>query len=83
MDANAGDSRRPAGERGTLCDRKVERPRDLSSARGEFDPVDDHTLMRARGWALALGLAYVGSSRGDEAMRTLGLATIDAALNDE
>jgi aminoglycoside phosphotransferase (APT) family kinase protein len=54
-----------------------------ASARGESDPVDNHTLMRARGWALALGLAYLGSSRGDEAMRTLGLATIDAALSDE
>jgi aminoglycoside phosphotransferase (APT) family kinase protein len=54
-----------------------------ASARGESDPVDDHTLMRARGWALALGLAYLGSSRGGEAMRTLGLATIDAALSDE
>ena len=59
------------------------RPTFRASARGEFDPVDDHTLMRARGWALALGLAYLGSSQGDEAMRTLGLATIDAALSDE
>jgi aminoglycoside phosphotransferase (APT) family kinase protein len=55
----------------------------LASARGEFDPVDDHTLMRARGWALALGLAYLASSRDDEAMGTLGLATINAALNGD
>ena len=38
--------------------------------------------MRARGWALALGLAYVASSRDDEAMDALARATIDAALND-
>lgn len=59
------------------------RPLLRASARGEFNPVDDHTLMRARGWALALGLAYLGSSRGDEAMRTLGLATIEAALSGD
>ena len=55
----------------------------LASARGEFDPVDDHTLMRARGWALALGLANLANSQADEAMGTLGLATINAAMNDE
>jgi len=38
--------------------------------------------MRARGWALALGLAYLAASRDDEAMGALGRATIDAALND-
>jgi aminoglycoside phosphotransferase (APT) family kinase protein len=53
-----------------------------ASARGEFDPLDDDTWMRARGWALALGLAYLASSRDDEAMAVLGRATIDAALND-
>lgn len=55
----------------------------LASARGEFDSIDDHTLIRARGWALALGLAYLANSRDDAAMGTLGLATINAALNDE
>jgi aminoglycoside phosphotransferase (APT) family kinase protein len=53
-----------------------------ASARGEFDPLDDDTWMRARGWALALGLAYLVSSRDDELMSALGRATIDAALND-
>jgi aminoglycoside phosphotransferase (APT) family kinase protein len=53
------------------------------SVRAEFDPVDDHTLMRARGWALALGLAYLVRSQDDEPMGALGLATINAALNDE
>ena len=55
----------------------------LASARGESDPVDDHTLIRARGWALALGLAYLANSQGDAPMGTLGLATINAVLNDE
>jgi len=55
----------------------------VESARGESDPIDTHTLMRSRGWALALGLAYLADSRGDEAMGTLGLATINAALSDE
>lgn len=54
-----------------------------ASARGEFDPVDGHTLMRARGWALALGLAYLVSSQDDEAMGALALATINATLDDE
>ena len=52
------------------------------SARGEFDPLDDDTWMRARGWALALGLAYLASSRDDELMSALGRATVDTALND-
>ena len=54
----------------------------FTSAREEFDPLDDHTLMRARGWALALGLAYLANSRDDDAMRALGRATIDNVLND-
>jgi len=53
----------------------------LASTFGEFDAIDDDTWMRARGWALALGLAYMASSRDDEAMGALGRATIDAALN--
>jgi aminoglycoside phosphotransferase (APT) family kinase protein len=54
----------------------------LTSARDEFDRLDTHTLMRARGWALALGLAYLAASRDEEAMRALGRATIDSALSD-
>lgn len=53
-----------------------------ASVRGEFDPLDDDTWMRARGWALALGLVFLANSRNDEAMGALGRATIDAALND-
>ena len=58
------------------------RPAFRSSARGESAPLDDDTWMRARGWALALGLAYLANSGNDEAMGALGRATIDAALND-
>jgi aminoglycoside phosphotransferase (APT) family kinase protein len=53
-----------------------------ASARGESDALDDDTWMRARGWALALGLAYLARSRDDELMGALGLATVDAALNE-
>ena len=44
--------------------------------------ADDDTLLRARGWALALGLAYLANSGGAEAMGALGLRMIDAALLD-
>jgi len=43
---------------------------------------DDAMRARARGWALALGLAYVANSRGNSAFGDLGLRTIDAALNE-
>ena len=54
----------------------------LTSAREEFDRLDAHTLMRARGWALALGLAYLADSRDEKAMSALGRAAIDSALSD-
>jgi aminoglycoside phosphotransferase (APT) family kinase protein len=54
----------------------------LTSARDEFDRLDPHTLMRARGWALALGLAYLADARDETAMSELGRATIDSALSD-
>jgi aminoglycoside phosphotransferase (APT) family kinase protein len=53
-----------------------------AAARGEFDSIDDDTWMRARGWALALGLTYLAACRDDEAMGALGRTTIDAVLND-
>ena len=52
------------------------------AAFSECDSLDDDTWMRARGWALALGLAYLAASRGDEAMGVLGRTTVDAAVND-
>jgi hypothetical protein len=54
-----------------------------ASARGDLDPIDDETLMRARGWALALGLAYLANSGNDELMGGLGRATVDAVLKDD
>jgi aminoglycoside phosphotransferase (APT) family kinase protein len=54
----------------------------LTSAREEFARLDAHTLMRARGWALALGLAYLADSRAERASSALGRATIDSALSD-
>ena len=53
-----------------------------TSARGPFDPIDDHTWVRARGWALALGLAYLASSRDDPQLEALGRAAIHAVLNE-
>ena len=52
----------------------------FTTARGR-DALDDHTLMRARGWALALGLAHLANSQGDELMGALGRKTIDASLD--
>lgn len=43
-------------------------------------PVDVPTWGRARGWALALGLAYLDGSAGDAAMTALGRRSVDAAL---
>ena len=54
----------------------------LASMRGQSNATDKDTWMRARGWALTLGLAYLASSRNDEAMGALGRAMIDAVLHD-
>ena len=54
----------------------------LTSARGPFSSLDKHTIMRSRGWALALGLTWLASSRNDEPMRAIGQTAISAALND-
>ncbi len=44
--------------------------------------VDDDTWARARGWALALGLAYLGNSADNPAFAALGRRVIDAAQRD-
>ena len=56
------------------------RPAFFAAARGPFDPIDGDTLVRARGWAVALGLAYVAHADGDPAFRAMGLRAIAAAL---
>jgi aminoglycoside phosphotransferase (APT) family kinase protein len=43
----------------------------------------DALRLRARGWALALGLAYSAQSRDDAPMAALGERTISAALNEQ
>lgn len=61
----------------------AERQTFLTAARDEFDRLDAHTLMRARGWALVLGLAHLAESRDEKEMSALGRATIDRALSDD
>jgi len=56
------------------------RPAFLTAARGPFHTCDDDTQLRARGWALALGLAWVCNSRDDDVMLQIACAAIDAAL---
>jgi hypothetical protein len=55
------------------------------SMRGRFDAwtagdEPEALRMRARGWALALGLAYLAHSRDDARMAWLGRETVAAAL---
>jgi hypothetical protein len=38
--------------------------------------------MRARGWALALGLAHLAHSRDDAEMESLGHETVNVALDE-
>jgi aminoglycoside phosphotransferase (APT) family kinase protein len=42
--------------------------------------LDADTRLRARGWALCLGVAYLANSGDDAAMKRLGLATIARAI---
>ena len=56
------------------------------AARGGFEAwtgdEPEALRMRARGWSLALGLAYLARSRDDPAMAALGRRTIMAALDE-
>jgi hypothetical protein len=52
------------------------------AARNSDNPIDDHTWARARGWALALGVAYLAHSRNDPRLETLGVTTVDAVLTE-
>jgi aminoglycoside phosphotransferase (APT) family kinase protein len=42
--------------------------------------LDADTRLRARGWALCLGVAYLAHSGDDDAMKRLGLETIARAI---
>jgi aminoglycoside phosphotransferase (APT) family kinase protein len=56
-------------------------PRSIRSRFGEWPGgAPEAVKTRARGWALALGLAYLAQSRDDAAMAALGRKTIAAAL---
>jgi aminoglycoside phosphotransferase (APT) family kinase protein len=52
------------------------------SSRAPFGEFDSDTWLRARGWALALGLVYLATSAGDDAMAQLGRMVVAAALTD-
>ena len=45
--------------------------------------VDDDTWMRARGWALALGIAYASNSADNAPFAALGERVVRAALHDD
>jgi len=47
------------------------------AARSRWSPIDDDTWMRARGWALALGVSYVANFP-EEPIAEVGKATITA-----
>ncbi len=49
-------------------------------ARDSLEPVDEPTWTRARGWALALGLAYFANSQDDPKLEALGQATVATVL---
>jgi len=53
------------------------------AARNSDSPIDDHTWARARGWALALGVAYLAHSHNDPRLATLGMTTVDAVLSEQ
>lgn len=59
------------------------RPAFLAAARGDADPIDASTVLRARGWAVALGLALAAGADDDERMRTLGIRAIAEAVADD
>ncbi|HET9831217.1 MAG TPA: GrpB family protein [Vicinamibacterales bacterium] len=52
------------------------------AARSPWNPIDDDTWLRARGWALALGVSYLANFRGDPIVE-VGKATIAAALTHD
>jgi hypothetical protein len=50
-----------------------------AAAGGAAGWIDDDTWTRARGWALALGLAFLANSEDDDVMGSLGRATLEAS----
>lgn len=56
--------------------------RRFRAAAGAVRPIDADTWARARGWALALGVAYLGSSDDNPTMAAIGHRTIAVAMED-
>jgi aminoglycoside phosphotransferase (APT) family kinase protein len=52
------------------------------AACSQGDAIDDDTWVRARGWALTLGLAYLAHSRDHPRWRAVAERTIDAVLEE-
>ena len=50
--------------------------------RSRSNPVDDQVWKRARGWALALGVAYLAHAREGDPLARLARKTIEAALEN-
>jgi aminoglycoside phosphotransferase (APT) family kinase protein len=55
----------------------------FEAAAGGCYTVDDSLQQRARGWALALGLAIAASPHADAAMQRMGMSTVEAMLASE
>jgi aminoglycoside phosphotransferase (APT) family kinase protein len=53
-----------------------------AAAANAHDPIDDATWLRARGWAIAVGLAIVANSADAPAMAAAARHTVAAALSD-
>lgn len=58
-------------------------PAFVTSASGELHASDPDLMMRARGWAVVFGLAYLANSRDDARMSAVGTATLTAACGTE
>jgi aminoglycoside phosphotransferase (APT) family kinase protein len=52
----------------------------IASGRSRADPVDDAIWRRARGWALAIGVAVLAHGEEGDALAELARRTIEAAL---
>jgi aminoglycoside phosphotransferase (APT) family kinase protein len=55
----------------------------VETARNEWTAADDDLMRRARGWALAIGLAILASPHADAPMQRMAAATVMAALQHE
>jgi aminoglycoside phosphotransferase (APT) family kinase protein len=54
-----------------------------AAGRSRSNPADEHVWRRARGWALAIGVAVVALGREGNPLTDLGKRTIAAALADD